>query len=423
MKIRSNLGVNGAKLNKKNKIESNSKNPVINIYQSKAELLFGQKSFLEILLGLIKKTQVDYLTSISSNSLTQQTKPNKKSLNDKNINDIVNIKQILNDLKESLTEIKKEKEKKINLFEMTKQQKETNLKKIIFNTVISKRSVSNFNYINSNYETLITENNENYYNKETPELKLLNFKVENEIKKVENLSKRKLFIIQYYKTPHLIHDHRTEIICENQRNNESMNQLLHQKLIQQREKFIEIVNMKSLQDMRINNMQSQAIGYKNAMKDIHKSYRYVNTQEVITEENKSYLETVNEDEKIDEKANIKNSKNFEEEKDINNNNIILNTKERNNINNVNDLKNLKLIDMNEVEKLLKLNMNINVNINYNQQYINNHFDNNNKKGNEEDNSSNDSKKENIDDNDSEVDKKEKLRKEQNINNENDEIEV
>ena len=413
MKIRSKLGTNSTNINKKNKIETNSINPVINVYQSKVELLFGQKSFLEILLGLIKKTQVDYLTSNTNNNSKQA----------KNT-ELAKIKQILNDLKESLTEIKKEKEKKINLFEMAKQQKETNLKKIIFNTVLSKRSVSNFNYINSNYETLITENNENYYNKETPELKLLNFKVENEIKKVENLSKRKLYIIQYYKTPHLIHEHRTEIICEDRRNNESMNQLLHQKLIQQREKFIEIVNMKSLQDMRISNMQSQAIGYKNAMKDIHKSYRYVNTQEVITEENKSYLETVNEDEKIDEKAeNLKNSKNFEEEKDINNNNII-NSKERNNINNVNDLKNLKLIDMNEVEKLLKLNMNINVNINYNQQYINNHFDNNNnKKENEEDSSSNYSKKENIDDNDSDIDKKEKLRNEPNINEENGEIEI
>ena len=413
MKIRSKLGTNSTKLNKKNKIETSSVNPVINVYQSKVELLFGQKSFLEILLGLIKKTQVDYLTSNTSNNSKQA----------KNT-ELAKIKQILNDLKESLTEIKKEKEKKINLFEMAKQQKETNLKKIIFNTVLSKRSVSNFNCINSNYETLITENNENYYNKETPELKLLNFKVENEIKKVENLSKRKLYIIQYYKTPHLIHEHRTEIICEDRRNNESMNQLLHQKLIQQREKFIEIVNMKSLQDMRISNMQSQAIGYKNAMKDIHKSYRYVNTQEVIAEENKSYLETVNEDEKIDEKGeNLKNSKNFEEEKDKNNN--IINCKERNNINNVNDLKNLKLIDMNEVEKLLKLNMNINVNINYNQQYINNHFDNNNnnKKENEEDNSSDYSKKENIDDNDSDLDKKEKLRNEPDINEENGEIEI
>ena len=55
---------------------------------------------------------------------------------------------------------------------------------------------------------------------------------------MENLSKRKLYIIQYYKTPNLISDHRTEIICEDRRNNESMNQLLHQKLIQLREKFI-----------------------------------------------------------------------------------------------------------------------------------------------------------------------------------------
>ena len=106
MKIRSKLGTNSTKLNKKNKIETSSVNPVINVYQSKVELLFGQKSFLEILLGLIKKTQVDYLTSNTSNNSKQA----------KNT-ELAKIKQILNDLKESLTEIKKEKEKKINLFE------------------------------------------------------------------------------------------------------------------------------------------------------------------------------------------------------------------------------------------------------------------------------------------------------------------
>jgi hypothetical protein len=74
-----------------------------------------------------------------------------------------------------------------------------------------------------------------------------------------------------------------------------MNLLLHQKLISQREKFIETVNMKSLQDMRISSIQSQTIGYKNALKDISKSYKYVNTQEIITEENKSYIDTINED--------------------------------------------------------------------------------------------------------------------------------
>ena len=400
MKLRSKLQTNGIKLNKNNKKDSKEINPIINFSQTKVELLFSQKSFLEILLGLIKKTQVDYLTN---NKLAENNSNKNNSENNNNI-----IKQILNDLKQSLIEIKKEKEKKIFLFEKQNQQKESNLKKLIFNTVYSKRSVSNFNYINSNFETLITENNESYYNNETPELKLLNFKVENEIKKVENLTKRKLFIIQYYKTPHLIHEHRTEIICDDKKNIESMNQVLHQKLIQQREKFIEIVNMKSLQDIRISNLQSQAIGYKNAMKDIQKSYKYVNTQEIITEENKSYLETVNEDEKED------NLKNYKEEKNINISDSITN-KESDNINN--NLKNLKLIDMNEVEKLLKLNMNINVNINYNKQYINNHFDNNNKnlENEENNNSSNFSKEENVDEDDSEIDKKKNLNINEKIN--------
>ena len=398
MKSRTKFIQNPIKLKVNKTIESNSSNKIINIYQSKDEILFAQKSFLEILLGLIKKTQVDYLL-------------NNKSKDDKSKNNLSNtfkMKQILNELNKNLIEIKNEKEKKLELFQLQKQQKESSLKKMIFNTVYSKRSVSNYNYINSNYETLITENNEYYFNKETPELKLLNFKVENEILKVENLSKRILYIIQYYKTPHLIHEHQNEIICESKKQNESMNQFLHQQLIQQREKFIEIVNMKSLQDMRINNIQSQTIGYKTAIKDYLKSSRYVNTQEVIEEEeNKTYLETINEDEKIEENKKSKINDNLNES---DNNNI-------NKSNNINNIKNLKLIDMNEVEKLLKLNMNINVNINYNKQYINNHFDGQKKDKNDKDNFSNDSKEENIDDNDSELNKKISFQKETN----NDEI--
>ena len=378
MKLRTKVQSRDIKLNKNNNIiESKTVNNTFNITQKKDEILFGQKSFLEIILGLIKNAQIDYLSSIKSNE-------NNKSKN------ISQIKVILNELNQSLIEIKKEKEKNINLFQKQKQQRESDLKKLIFSTVLTKRSVSNSNYVNINYETLITESNENDFNKETPQLKLLNFKVENEIIKVENLSRRKLFLIQYYKTPHLIHEHRTEIICEDKKNNESMEQLLHQRLIQQREKFIETANMKYLQEMRINSIKSQIMGYINATREIQKSYRYVNTQEVITEENKSYLETVNEDE--NNENNFKNSKD-----DINNESAI-------NKSNINNLKNLKLIDMNEVEKLLKLNMNINVNINYNQQYINNHFDNKKKSDTEDDNSSNLSEKENM--NDSNEDKNE-----------------
>ena len=381
MKLRSNIQNNNEiKLSRNIKIESKQLNPIINISQTKDEILFGQKSFLEIILGLIKKAQVEYLSNDYSKSSNTNNNNNKISL----------IKNILVDLIQSLKEIKVEKDKKIDLFQKQKEQREKDLKKLIFSTVLSKRSVSNSNYINTNYETLITENNENDYNKETPQLKLLNFKVENEIIKVENLAKRQLFIIQYYKTPHLIHEHRTEIICDDKKSTESMNVLLHQKLISQREKFIETVNMKSLQDMRISSIQSQTMGYKNALKDISKSFKYVSTQEIITEENKSYMDTINEDEK---------------DENVSNDDVNIDIKN----NNVNSLKNLKLIDMNDVEKLLKLNMNINVNINYNKQYINNHFDSKKKVGNDDDNeanSSNFSKNENVGDDFDEIDKNE-----------------
>ena len=115
MKLRTKLQSNNMKLKKNNKIETNSINPLINISQTKDEILFGQKSFLEILLGLIKKAQVDYLTS---NKLNDKNNPEKS-------NNIFKIKQILNDLKENLLEIKNEKLKKIDLFEKQKQQNQS----------------------------------------------------------------------------------------------------------------------------------------------------------------------------------------------------------------------------------------------------------------------------------------------------------
>jgi len=392
MKLRTKLQKKPIKLRENKKIEQNKLNPIINIFQTRAEILFNQKSFLEIILSFIKKAQVDYLTN---NKLNEKEDNKDNSLKSKNI---TKIKKILNDLNINLLEIKKEKDKNVTLFQKQKEQKEINLKKIIFNTVYSKRSVSNYNYINNNYETLITENNENYLNKETPQLKLLNFNVENQIKKVDNLTKRIQNIIQNYKTPHLIQSHQKEIFCDDKKNNEFINELIHHKLIEQREKFIEVVNMKNLQDMRIASIQGQVIGYRNTLKDMQKSSKSANNQEIIPERNKSYLETIKEDEKNE---NLKNSFSGVENGTNVNENLF-----NNGIDNLNEIKNLKYLDMNEVEKLLKLNMNINVNINYNKQIINNQFYNDIKSNNEENNSSDFSKEENIDDDNSDVNNKE-----------------
>ena len=296
---------------------------IINICQNKEEILFSQKSFLEILLGLIKNSQIEYLTNKKKNTAEK--------------------KRILLELKNNLQEIKKEKEKNENLFLRQKEQKEKNLRNILFNPVYTKRSISNSNYININYETLITENNENFDDKETPQLKLLNFKVENEIKKVENKLKRNQFLIQYYKNQTNDKSSLREKECDLKKDDEIIEQLLHDKLLFQREKFIETVNLKSQQDMKISTFQTQSLAYKLCLQEIQSPYKYVKPQEIIEEEenNKSCMDTINEEDK---------------EKSLN--------------------KNLKLINMNDVEKLLNLNMNINVNINLNKQYINNHFDSN-----------------------------------------------
>ncbi len=398
MKARAKLQQNPMKISRNNKIMANTLDPntTISFFQTKSEILFNQKTFLEIILSFIKNVQVDYL----NNNTLNENKDN--SNNSIQLNNASKIKTVLKELKENLLEIKKEKDKNIELLIKQTEQKKDILRKTIFNTVYTKRSISNYNYINLKHETLITENNENYYNKETPELKLLNFKVENEIIKVDNLTQRVQLLIQYYKTPHKIENHRTEIINDSKKNEETINEILHDKVVEQRENFMDEVNQKSIQDLTISSLHSQIIRYRNEMNDVHKSLKYVNTQEVITEENKSYLETIKEDEKND---NLTFRTSFSGTKTGATNNII-----NNNINNNNkSSKNIKYIDINDIEKLLKLNMNINVNINYNKQIINNHFDNNNnindkvnnneedEDEDDEDNSSYYSKEQNIDD--------------------------
>ena len=398
MKARAKLQQNPMKISRNNKIMANKLDPntTISFFQTKSEILFNQKTFLEIILSFIKNVQVDYL----NNNTLNENKDN--SNNSIQLNNASKIKTVLKELKENLLEIKKEKDKNIELLIKQTEQKKDILRKTIFNTVYTKRSISNYNYINLKHETLITENNENYYNKETPELKLLNFKVENEIIKVDNLTQRVQLLIQYYKTPHKIEDHRTEIINESKKNEETINEILHDKVVEQRENFMDEVNQKSIQDLTISSLHSQIIRYRNEMNDVHKSLKYVNTQEVITEENKSYLETIKEDEKNE---NLTFRTSFSGTKTGATNNIINNNINKNN----KSSKNIKYIDINDIEKLLKLNMNINVNINYNKQIINNHFDNNNnindkvnnneedEEEDDEDNSSYYSKEQNIDD--------------------------
>ena len=71
-------------------------------FQTKEEKLFENKSFLEIILGLIKKTQNDVLTK-------------KIFYNIKHNFSYTKVKNLLKDLKKDLIQINVEEKKKVNL--------------------------------------------------------------------------------------------------------------------------------------------------------------------------------------------------------------------------------------------------------------------------------------------------------------------
>lgn len=269
----------------------------LNITQTKEEKLFGNKSFLEIILGLIKRTEMDILGNI-------KTKTNNSNYS--------SIKTILIHLKNDLSQIKKEKEKNVDLLKKIGKDKDKNIKDIIFNhqkskeNIIKNEKIQNF----SNADSLTLENDDEESNKEISQLKYLNFKIENEINKVDNLTKRMLFEKEYYKMSHVVDETRLETIYVKQRNSETINKLLHDKLMHRRKTFIKRASMKNNQDMHINFVISKIIQCRNSLRESNRNYYDSN---IISEEEKSYIETIMES--LQNNINNNNSNNNENDEE------------------------------------------------------------------------------------------------------------
>lgn len=335
----------GKLLNRSARINNISFHSLINILPKKDEILFGRKIFLEILLGLIKETQSEYLTR-------------KKSIKDKLDTNL--IKECLLKLFQDLKEIKEENEKKMKLYMIQKSQKEYILKDIALNTNIKQKrrfnseilSISTLNDDDS-YEFI-----DDYFTQDEQDFKTKIFLLENRIMEIDNKIKRKKFLIEFNKIPHKFKDHFIEYMIENKQNKQNVTDNLHDSLLNVRSRWKNIANKKNLQEMRLENIRTRIKNLKReSSKKQKNNMKYINTEDVIPEEN------------LD-------NENFREEKKINDNpgNIKVNSNPKNDeVNNV-DENNIK-IRMKDVEKLLKLNMNINVNINLNKQYINNHYNN------------------------------------------------
>ena len=307
-------GITNKLLAQKTKLNNNDQLKLeLNKFQSKEEKLFGNKSFLEIILGLIKNTQKDLI------------------MNDKNKNsnnEISNIKHILNVLNKDLLQIKKEKEKELNLNENIRNEK---IKKFLKTNYLNKCAINSVqNNLNTNFDTLITENNEVESCEELLQLKLLNFKLKNEIKKANNLIKRVLIEINYYKTPNKSNRKKTKIIYINNNEKSVINQILHNKLIDKRRIFIESATMKNNQDGYVNFILDQIKTYKNNLKSIYQLREKKNNRN----KNKVYIETI-----------VENTENDNDEISINNDNIYCDSIEFDDIN-----KSIIKEDIDSVEK-------------------------------------------------------------------------
>ena len=247
----------------------------LNNYQSKEEKLFSQKSFLEIILGLVKDTQNNIIMNKGC-----------KIIN------FSKIRQLLISLKKELLEINEEKIKTLVLVERIKKEKINDF----FNSKNMNQNKTNIFPINlnSHLDTLTTENVEIESIEEVSQLKALNFKVKYEIKKVKSLIKNMLLEIDYYKNFKNSKKHKLEIIYVNNNENKIISQILHTKLIDRRNFFIKSANMKNNQDGFVNFLMEKVDQYKSDLKAL------THRKNKNKDNSKFYIETINENTENDE---------------------------------------------------------------------------------------------------------------------------
>ena len=225
------------------------------------------KIFLEKLLHIIKITQTEFLAQISTCK-----------------NNIILSKKIIKNVLEGL-----KKELHIT-FKDNIQNKNNMENKINENkSILIKNIFGKGKYIINKYKNL--ENNKDVNNNklssELTHLKLLNFKIENQLRYIDIKIKLLSSNIMIFKTsPKFIY-----LFLDGKNDTSIAYNSLHENLISIRDKFILIVKNKEIQNIKVEKLQ-KAI---NILKDecLFKKSKfhneYVNTSEIINEESKEYI--------------------------------------------------------------------------------------------------------------------------------------
>ena len=224
------------------------------------------KIFLEKILHIIKITQIEFLSQISAHK-----KNNKFSYKI--------IKNILQELKNELDSTFKDNIQNKTNIESTTNKNKSDLIKNIFGKVKKDNNLK----IKNNKNQII-----NYkYCVELPNLKLLNFKIENQLTYMD--IKIKLL------SPNLFNNKNTSkyvyLFLDSKNDTTQAYNFLHDNLIYIREAFKLIVKNKELQNNRLLQMNAAVNILKEECRLIKKNFQneYVNTSQIINEESKEYI--------------------------------------------------------------------------------------------------------------------------------------
>ena len=328
-----------------------------NIYNKKGLSLFKDKLFLEKILYIVKYAQLDYLSFLSDNHLTEKTNNNKIKV----------IKNILNNLKNDLTVLLKNKNDKMNNIQKIITEKKTALVNTIFginNQNINKSKGKNENkYSRNNYNNRNNINNNinniNKYNKELSNLKLLNFKIENQLEFMDiELILKSQNIKDFKNIGTQIDDDYLEIFCENKNDISEVSDLLHEDLKDIRQIFKMVTKKKTNQNKNIKMLESEIKLMKENFENKYiKHNDYIYSNEIINEESKEDYTQTNQLTTINTLENKKKSKDYEKCR-----NFIFNSIKKINLEQIKEISKHN-INNNNNKNVININNIININMN------------------------------------------------------------
>jgi len=290
--------------------------------------LLSKKKFLESVLTIIKKSQIEILSSKTNNKKTQ-------------------IKNILTTLVNSLSNNLKEKDNIRMKFENKIKHKKDTMYREMFGKKIFIKS-NKFNKLEEIKEdSHFDDENENENEKtkafhnlnvELEQLKFLNFNIENQISVINDEFALKLFAYNYLKNVKFMKEINREKKCKHKEDIKDAGNILHNKLINNRRIFTQLVSKKNIQNEEIINLANKIESIEKNIYYSEKkgSKRYINSNEVIPELSKDYSRQ--NDFMTNESQNIANMiviNNMEYKNQINN--II-------NISNINNIFNIQIFN-------------------------------------------------------------------------------